>query len=171
MVEELQKLSADELISLYELDTTAVLGDEGAVLRFCNERADGAGLTWRGNLYSKIAINVEGFEVRSSGSLPSPNISVNNILGTLSARNLGLSNLIGMKFTRYRMFRKYLDDGSSPSNDSFYGPDVFFVERKTASNKVFVSWQLRSPLDLQGISYPLKRVTKDVFPGVAKIRR
>ena len=169
--EDIQKLSVDALLSLYQLDTTPVLGDDGGLLHFCNETIDEGGVIWRGQLFSKIAIEVEGFEARSNGTLPQPTVSINNILGTLSARNSGLNDLLGMKFTRWRVFAKNLDSGSDANEDVFVGPDVFFVERKTSQNKIFVTWQLKSALDLEGINYPLKVVTKDIFPGAAKIRR
>lgn len=163
---DLQSLTPDAIIEMYELDSSSV---GGAVDRFyagTNELLNP--LVWQGKTYSPLPIEVSGFEVSGSGSLARPKVKVANVEGLIGALTRQTNDLIGAKFTRIRTFKKYLDAvnflaGNSLADSTQEFPrDVFYVDRKSVENKVFVEFELAAPWDVQGIQLPRRQVLQNV---------
>ena len=101
-------------------------------------------------------------------------------------RNFG--DLIGAKVTRRKTYAKYLDrenfeppgvdengtplplspkdlqqlpDGYEPDPYAEMPPDVYFIERKITENKMILSYQLTSVLDLEGYKLPKRMIVSD----------
>ena len=109
--------------------------------------------------YEPIPIIATGFDRTTKGQIPQPELQVSNIFGTLSGLIASLDDLIGVKVYRRRTLAKYL--GNFPTNDytTFFPTDIYYIERKVAETNMSVTFQLASPLDLEGIQLPRRVIT------------
>lgn len=163
---DVQQLSPGSLITLYELDATA-LGD--TVYHFhagVNElKTD---VIWQGVTYTAFPVEADGFDVSTKGTLPRPTLKVANITGLLGAMTRSLGDLIGATITRKRTFTKYLDainftGGVNISADpnTHFDDDVYFINRKVTESRVFIEFELASALDVEGVQLPRRQVTQN----------
>ena len=158
--EEVQKLNPSAIVELFELDTRNYTG--GSILRFhtgTNQLNDY--IVWNGNEYVPFPIQIDGFEWKSTGTLPRPKASIANVTGIISESLRSMDDLIGSKLTRIRTFVKYLDSvnfpgGVNPTADptAEFSRDIFFINRKVNENKYSVEFELASMIDVQGINIP-----------------
>lgn len=109
--------------------------------------------------YEPIPITATGFDRTTKGQIPQPELQVSNIFGTLSGLIASLDDLIGVKVYRRRTLAKYL--GNFPTNDytTYFPTDIYYIERKVAETNMSVTFQLASPLDLEGIQLPRRVIT------------
>jgi len=108
-------------------------------------------------------------------------------LALLRYQILKFGDIIGAKVTRRRTFAKYLDwsnfqfesqttgtqkksfspqiqelpQGYEPDPNAELPLDIYYIERKTAENKVTIQYQLSSLLDLEGVKIPKRTVISD----------
>lgn len=170
---EAQNLALDKLVTMYELDfstlldtdTDSVDDDSGVqnIIRFspdCLE--DGSPIVFGGYTYTMFPIEAEGFERGSEGTMPTPTIKVSNVLGGISSIVYEYNDLVGATVRRIRTFRKFLDDQPTADPDAYFPIDEFVVNRKTTQNKVYVEWELRSVLDLEGKYIPKRVCLKNI---------
>lgn len=117
----------------------------------------GGNVTWQGIQYIPVPIEGEGFEINGNGQLSRPKIRIANkdfLITSLLQNNSDFKNA---KIVRKRTFLKYLDDvnfeGGNPFGPQDFtaeiGNETFLIGQKTAENKVFVEFELTSPLDLE----------------------
>jgi len=109
--------------------------------------------------YEPIPITATGFDRTTKGQIPQPELQVSNIFGTLSGLIASLDDLIGVKVYRRRTLAKYL--GNFPTNDytTYFPTDIYYIERKVAETNMSVTFQLASPLDLEGLQLPRRVIT------------
>lgn len=178
---ERQKLAPSALISLYVLDLSdpaiadidppgpsAPLTGDDRYFRFtANKNEFGNDVIWQGKTYFAYPIMVEGFGMSSQGSPPRPTIRAANIDGVLSVLCKERHDIVGGKLIRKRTFAKFLDAanfaaGNADADPDQYLPDdVFFIERKSQENNLFVEWELRWPFDLQGVMLPRRQIIQN----------
>lgn len=156
---EIQKLNPSGRVELFELDTRNHVG--GQILRFhAGTNKHNGYVIWQGFEYVPFPIIAEGFEWRSSGSMPRPTMKVANVTGLFGAAVRDLNDLVGSKVTRIRTFVKYLDSANFPDGNPLADPtaefsrDIFFVNRKVTENKYMIQFELAPMLDVQGIKIP-----------------
>ena len=163
---DIQSLTPGTLIDMFELDATA---QGGTLMRFytgVNEL--GNDIVWQGNTFTRFPIVVNGFERNSKGVIPRPKAQIANVTGLVGALVHGLNDLIGAKMTRKRTFLKYLDAvnfaaGNPSADPSAEFPDeIYFINRKTAENKVFIEFELAAAWDVQGVMLPRRQVIANV---------
>lgn len=156
---DLQKLSHSGIISLYTLDLTAI---GGGVFRFCNlNESDGSDVSFGGIAYTAIPIEAEGFEVNSSGQIPTPILRISNVFGVITGLIGQYEDIVGAKLTRRRTLVKHLDGQPNANGNAHFPDDIWYVERKTAEDKTQVEFQLSSSLDLDGVELPLRLMIQD----------
>lgn len=115
-----------------------------------------------GNDYTPIEIDVSGFEYSGQEStLPTPHIVISNKHQILLSAVIALNDLVGAQFTRIRTFRKHLDDGIDPDVNMIFPKEIYVVNRKVAQNKIFMEFELASPLDQEGIKIPRNQCLRD----------
>ncbi len=163
---DVQKLSAGSVIDLYEIDATAIDGD---VLRWVNETNSlGADVVWQGNTYTRFPIEANGFTKSGRGTQPRPTIRGSNAAGVLGALVRDNEDLVGAKFTRRRTFVKYLDavnfSGGNASADPnvYFADEIWYVDRKSSENGIFIEFELASAMDLTNVKLPKRQVTQNV---------
>ena len=117
-------------------------------------------IKWQGAQYLPIAIESEGFDILGDGKLPRPKIRVankNNIVTNLLQNYKDFKNA---KFVRKKVQVKFLDDDNFDGGNPFGVADSkaelldeeWIMGRKTQESKIFVEFELNSPLDLENFS-------------------
>jgi lambda family phage minor tail protein L len=152
----IQLLDPGALITMYELDTTPIGGDD--VYYFTNGTDSNEVISFNSIVYAPIPLEVDGFEWKGKDTLPRPTITVSNILLTFLGEVILFDDLVGAKLTRRRTFSKYLDGGDNEDGSAQFPPDVFYIERKMLQDKYVIKWELCSVIDLGKKEFPNRRV-------------
>lgn len=155
----LQDLNPDNLIELFQLDTTNAGG--GSIYYFFQGSANNAPISFGGTEYQPLDCEFEGMEVSGTSALPTPVIRIANAGGLPQALINTYGDLVGCQVRRIRTFKRYLDDGAEPDGGAFIGPDIFRVERKSSENPVYIEWELSAAADQQGMLIPGRVVIRD----------
>jgi lambda family phage minor tail protein L len=201
---ELSSLAPSTQVFLYEIDLTNIYPGTSAdqfpngsqpiyqgVFRFhnnynlYNNLANPYGqIKWQDNYYFPFPVNVEGFEISSAGTLPTPTFSISNLSPDYSNNSFyryirmqiqSLGDIVGAKFTRIKTFLKYLDgsnfsQGYNPFNNNTgiyeveLPRDIFYIDRKTAENKNIIQYQLNSILDVENATLPARTIFSTKCP-------
>ena len=172
----LQDADAKTIVELFDFELNTAQHGETTVYRFTNTKNElGNDIVWQGNTYTAIPLKAEGYEASGQGTLPRPNISVSNLLGTFTTLIAILPDgLEGCKVTRTRTLSKYLDavnftGGSNSDADptSYFRPrDIYFIDRKSMENRDVISYEMCSAFDLAGVRLPKRQILPDDFPGI-----
>lgn len=152
----------DSIIELFELDLESITGEANDKYYFTGDIfPDGTKIQWQGEVYEPFPINITGFETTTKGTIPQPELTVANVLGTLASATNAFDDLVGAKITRRRTLGKYLDNGTNPDASEEFPKDVYYIERKTSETSLSISWQLASKIDLEGLQMPRRIVTQN----------
>lgn len=154
---EKQKFTPSNLVTLFELDTTDLGGE---ILRFTSSALTESAAFFGGKRYAPIPVEASGFEITSTGTLPTPTLRVLNT-PTFLQGVISLGDLIGATLTRIRTFRTFLDDGATPDSNAHYPLDIYVVDRKASQNKVFIEWELAASIDQEGKMIPGRQILRD----------
>lgn len=153
---DIQTLRPDSAkIDLYSLNLT-IFG--GTVHRFTPGPADGASVFFAGYEYTPLPVKVEGMEWKGDGKMPRPKVSISNVTMAMAAEVAAYRDLEGAEFTRIQTFEKYLDGHADENPQATYPSDIFFVERKLHQDGLFLQFELKALLDLEGIMVPARQV-------------
>jgi len=161
-----QELAAGNIIDLYEIDATSIGSTVFRWVADVNELNND--VVWQGNAYSRFPIEADGFSRSGKGTQPRPVIKVSNITGAVGLLTKSYQDMIGAKFTRKRTFVKYLDAVNFTSGNAQADPlasfadEIWYVDRKSAENGVFIEFELASAMDLTDAKIPKRQVTQHV---------
>ena len=155
---DIQQPSAGEMVILFDLDFTR-LG--GAIYYLTQASYASSDVVWKGNTYTKIGIQAEGFESTSKGTIPRPRVRVDNMKSDLLSVVKTLNDGIGGRVTRWRTYRKYLDDQSHADPDMHFPKDLWVIEQKVLQNALMIEWELSSPIDFEGRKVPGRQILRD----------
>ena len=206
---ELTNLTPSSLVTFFEIDLSGLLEDKGITLAgqaaeigFSSDLKDGvmrfhnnikifnSYIKWNTNTYYPAPINAEGFESTSTGTLPTPTLSIasqsetgSDQLALLRHEIAKFGDIIGAKVTRRRTFAKYIDaanfstkgarklkqgerafqipDGYEPDPHAELPKEIYYIERKEVENKSIIKYTLSSILDLEGIKLPKRTIISD----------
>ena len=152
----------DSIVELFELDLEPITEDANDKYYFTGDIfPDGTKIQWQGEVYEPFPISITGFETTTKGTIPQPELTVANVLGTLAAATNAFDDLVGAKITRRRTLGKYLDNGTNPDASEEFPLDEYYIERKTSETSLSISWQLASKIDLEGLQIPRRIVTQN----------
>ena len=139
------------------------------------EQGGSATVTFDGNDYHAIPIQLTGQEVASSGTIARPSLAIANIpaltktaasdkemVGVQAIKNdsdLTLpfetnDDLIGTKVVYRRAFQSALDTANPPEFPS----QTYFVDRVASENNIIATFELASPMDVEGVTIPARRI-------------
>lgn len=174
-VSELQSASPSAIIELFELQLVSAIHGSSTLYRYhagTNGLATNGNIVWAGNTYQAYPIEAEGFEWSGTGQLPRPKIRVSNILGTMTAILLTLSDgLEGAKVTRIRTMARYLDainftggvnPYGTPSSTSEWPREIYYIDRKTVETRDVVEFELAAAFDLAGVRVPRRQCISNI---------
>lgn len=169
--QQVQKLEAGKKVQLVEVDCREFGGD---VLRFHNyqvphteqelldAQANGTEplpkpILWQGQEYACWPYEVEGLEVDSTTSSPSPLLTVANVDRAITALCLQLQNLYKARVNIRTTFEHFLD-GKEEADPSQEFVQTWYIGRKVNENRASVGFELNSPADLTGRLIPVRQI-------------
>jgi lambda family phage minor tail protein L len=153
--------------SLLDLQPTAVLEffqifpdpvtEAGKRLNFHGGTLFGDVITWQGVQYIPAAMESDGFETFGDKRLARPKIRISNKNNQITRLLQLHSDLVNAEVVRKKTFVRYLDDvnfdGGNPfgtaNADAEISSETWVMGQKLQENKVFVEFELNSPLDLE----------------------
>lgn len=171
--QDIQQLEPGSLVQLIEVDGTAFGMD--TVLRFhaYNLATEGwksfaadnlPSIIWQGNEYDPHPYELTGLEMNSSGSQPTPKLSVGNVGNYVTALCLQFDDLVKAKVKIHTTMAKYLDaanweQGNPNANPQEERLQLFYVNAKTTETRAVVEFELCSPFDIQSLQLPSRQIT------------
>lgn len=168
LVYDYQTRDTSAIVSMYQADLTSI---GGPIYYFTNERNEKLeNPTWQGQVYTVYPIEITGFELRGNGQFPRPILKLSNYAAVMSGLAKQYADLVGVKITRKRTRLKYLDavnftNGNVSADPNTYFPDdIFYVNRKTSEQRLYVEWELTSALDISGIRLPRRQIIQNTCP-------
>tara|TARA_A100001201_G_scaffold1039_1_gene2651 strand:- start:104 stop:997 length:894 start_codon:yes stop_codon:yes gene_type:complete len=168
--EELAKINPSAIIELFQLRLDSALHGSSDVYRFhagANADVDG-NIVFDGDTYSRIPIKADGFEYTNTGTLPRPTLTISNLSSTISALLLLVNattagnDLGGAEVRRIRTLKKYLDGESAADPNAQFPQEVWFIDRKAAETRDFVTFELASKFDLAGQKIPKRQIIANI---------
>lgn len=165
---DIQKAEAGSLIELFELDLNPIgINEHYYFHNGVNSLGDN--VVFDGITYTRFPIEAEGFEKSGTSKQARPVVRVANIDGLIGATARANGDLVQVKFIRRRTFLKYLDavnftGGVNPTADpnAALDDEIWYIDRKSSENKIFVEWELASALDLDGLALPKRQCIQNV---------
>ena len=191
---ELNKINPSSVIELYELELTVGLhiptgnpNNLDTVFRFhAGANLNNFGqIKFNNNLYQRVAVQIEGFQDTSTGTIPRPTLTFSNLGGItkdgtvmtmsdfLAIVNLTTpgNDLLDAKVTRLMPLASALDNDNFVGDNPFGTPStdrlqdrIYYIDRKAIENRQVVQFELVSVLDMQNKRVPARIVTRDLFP-------
>lgn len=161
---DIQKLEPGNLIRLFELDATRL----GATLWRFHGHAQEGDIIWQGQIYSPIQITATGFDLRGDGRPATPTLQVANELsgvrGAITAICLQYRDLAGARVRVIETFRHFLDAANFPAGNPQAADqsriNLWSIEQKTEETRASVTFELSSPIDMEGQMLPSQQITK-----------
>ena len=191
---ELNKINPSSIIELFELELTVGLhipagnpNNLDTVFRFhAGANLNNFGqIKFNNNLYQRVAVQIEGFQDTSTGTIPRPTLTFSNLGGItkdgtvmtmsdfLAIVNLTTpgNDLLDAKVTRLMPLASALDNDNFVGDNPFGTPStdrlqdrIYYIDRKAIENRQVVQFELVSVLDMQNKRIPARIVTRDLFP-------
>jgi len=129
-------------------------------------------IQWQGAKYLPLSMESEGFDILGDGKLARPKIRVanqNNIITQLLQVHKDFKNA---SFVRKRVSVKFIDDENFEGGNPFGEADpkaeltdeTWLMGRKTQESRLFVEFELNSPLDLESFSVNPRSVVSKFCP-------
>ena len=172
--EELAKLNPSAIIELFELHLDNTLHGSTDVYRFhagANAAITG-NVVFKGNTYTRIPVEADGFEFTNTGSLPRPTLTIANLDGTMSTLLLLVNattagnDLGGAEVRRIRTLKKFLDGESTADPNAKFPDERWYVDRKANESRNSVTFELASKFDLAGQKLPKRQLVANVCQWV-----
>ena len=164
-----ETLKSDPSAELYLFVLDATVCGGGISYIAPEPNALGTSITWQGQAYTVLPIQVEGFEWSTKGTLPRPKMRVSALGGVIGGMIRDYGDLVGATVITKHFFARHLDainfpGGVNPNVDPTAGwPDEpWIVERKTSETKDVIEFELVTPMDRQNALIPKQRVTANV---------
>ena len=197
---ELNKINPSSIIELFELELTVgthiAAGNPQSLPTVYRFHA-GANLNnfgevkFQNNSYQRVALEVEGFEKKSTGTISRPTITFSNLGGIVQNSSTGLvitmsdflnsvnqvtpqNDLIGARLTRKMPLASALDNSNFSSGSNPFGTpssdrlrdEIYVIDRKAIENRQIIQFELTAAHDLENRLIPQRVVTRDLFPAV-----
>lgn len=173
LTQDFQSLEPGQLIQLIEIDGTEFGLD--TVLRFHAHNIPSEGwasfaaenlpsIIWQGNEYDPHPYELKGIELSSTGSQPTPTLSVGNIGNYVTALCLQFDDLVKAKVKIRTTLAKYLDaanwkDGNPNASPTDERVQLFYINSKSSETRSQVDFELCSPFDIQSLQLPTRQIT------------
>lgn len=119
-------------------------------------------VSFGGVQYRPVPLQLTGVQTTGQGPIPRPKVTVPNIDNFARALMGTYRDLIRGKITRRRVFKRFLDGQPEADPTEYYGPDIWFIDRIANAGPDSVTFELASPLDIQGKKLPGRQVIRDV---------
>lgn len=156
LTEAQQYFAPGKLVLLYQLDFTR-LG--GSIIYLTPNVVEGGSVSFDGQIYTPAAIEADGFEQSSRKANGRPTVRIGRTALLISLM-LTYRDGIGGIFRRLKTLDRFLDGGADEDPTAIIDTQVWRISRKSKLNKVFVEWELASPLDQPAAMIPKGQAMK-----------
>ena len=117
-------------------------------------------LIWQGVQYLPLALESEGFDLLADGKLARPKIKVGNTNNIVTNLLQNHKDFVNARVVRKRVSVRFLDDTNFDGGNPFGVADptaeltneLWLMGRKIQESKIFVEFELNSPLDLENFT-------------------
>lgn len=160
------------LLNLFELDGRHI--GLSTVYRFYDGTNNNyQPITFDGLVYTAFPVKVEGLDFDGKGSLPRGTLTVSNIRGFISNLLLQHAQLNRAKFTRTRVYARFIDavnfDGGinpygTPDPQACFEAETFYVNRKIREDHDVVAFELVTLLELDDVKLPNRSIYANICP-------
>ena len=181
------ELDADEnLIQLYQLEWVAEdpsTSTNAVYLNFHSHDTDDI-LTFDGEEYYGMPIQIEGIEKHADGASARPKLTIPNVesifrsnhplrsqLASLSVSNFLLEELLNKRIIYRKTLLKYVKVGSAgatPTNSFQFPKSEYIIDRIASKNSMLVELEMSSPFELTNVKIPNRVVTGKYCPWAYK---
>ena len=170
LYEELAVLTPNAIIELFELRLDSTLHGSSDITRWhngCNADVTG-NIIFNGETYFRQPVIAEGFEYSTTGTLPSPKLTVSNATGTLTALMVLVNattpgnDLGGAEVRRLRTLKKFLDGETTADPYASWPEERWFIDRKASETRESVVFELASKFDLAGREIPKRQLIANI---------
>jgi lambda family phage minor tail protein L len=150
---------SNKFVQLFQLSNYNS-GSPSATIYFTNEEQV---ITFGGTNYTSIPCEVEGFDFKSGGTLPTPIIRVSNVLNQWDSYLSTYGDLTGAVLKRLKVRHDYLDGQANADPTAISQTDIYYVSQlKRKISGLLIEWELSSYFDLEGVKTPKRQVICDV---------
>ena len=164
--EDVSALAPSAIIELFELQLDSTLHGSSDVYRFHagSNAAVTGNIVWNGNAYTRMPVIADGFEMRSTGALPQPTITIANLDGNMTTvlalvnQTTAGNDLTGATVKRIRTLKRYLDGESSADPNAKFPDEIWRISRKATETRDIVTFELSSAFDLVGQKIPKRQI-------------
>ena len=162
-------LLPDTIIELYEID----LGEQDGVYRFHPGAITSEVLFFNSFPYYSLPVQASEFDKRADGQMPRPSLVLANVDGFITDVLKGRADLVGNTFIRKRVFLKFIDNSNFPNNfnpfgvpnsESRFDDEFYIINKKTTENKLFIEFELVSPLEFENVKLPARIMIANYCP-------
>jgi|TARA_R100000479_G_scaffold171913_1_gene115943 lambda family phage minor tail protein L len=164
--EDVSALAPSAIIELFELQLDSTLHGSSDVYRFHagSNAAVTGNIVWNGNAYTRMPVEADGFELRSTGALPQPTLTIANLDGNMTTvlalvnQTTAGNDLTGATVKRIRTLKRYIDGESSADPNAKFPDEIWKISRKASENRDAVTFELSSAFDLAGQKIPKRQI-------------
>ena len=165
---DIQQAYAGKIVELFEVDLTTIgINEHYYFHNGLNEV--GSNVVFNGISYYRYPIEASGFERNGNGKQPRPTLKIANANGVIGIVSRANDDLVKVKVIRRRTFMKYLDavnfdGGVNPTADpnAALDDEIWYIDRKTTENKIYIEWELVSGLDLENNYIPKRQCIQNI---------
>ena len=170
VAKELLSLEPSAIIELYKIYPDTI-NKPWFYLNLHNGSNFGGPITWQGQQYLPAPIEIEGIENDSKGGINRPTIKISNYYDGNDRYFTALldeyDDFKNAKFVRKRTFLRFLDNVNFESQQNPFGKqdfsaqiseETFIVSQKISETKMFVEFELTSPLDTETTKNTSRRI-------------
>lgn len=154
-----QRLAIGTVVSLYTIDAGAI---GGGAHRFTPGVRTGAAIAYGGVEYRALPIELGGVDYRTGGAASRPTLTVSRLDEPFVAAALAVDDFRGAELRRVRTLERYLDGAPEADPERHWPEERWRIERLTRRDREGMTWQLASPLDLEGLKLPGRQVLRDL---------
>ena len=174
---DLQKLEVGAKIRLFEVDGSSfgapIMRFHDYNLKHTPEEIEAAGgdeaklipksIYWQGNEYGAWPCGIEGLETTSDGRSAEVTLTVANLNFGVTALCKKFNDMVRAKVTVHDTLAHYLDERNFPEGNPSADPlqekiSIFYIDGRANEDDEWISFSLRSPLDLQGMQIPSRQI-------------
>lgn len=119
---------------------------------------------WQGNEYDPHPYEFKGAELTSTGSQPTPTLSIGNIGNYVTSLCLAYDDMVQAKVRIRTTMVKYLDAANWKTGNPSAMPteervQLFYINAKKAETRAQVDFELCTPFDIQNLQLPTRQIT------------
>lgn len=160
---DLHSAAVDNLVTLFILELpngTKLYFHPGldSALSEVTFRDDTSPFTTR--TYTALPIDLSGVEVTGDGASNRPTLTIANVLTVFRdlLPEFGFDKVVGSRLTKRLTLEKHLSSGSASAAPVEFPKVTYVVDRVKSETSEFVTFELASPFDVEGITLPRRTV-------------